>query len=525
MKARFKVPQLTWWRAVLLTIFALGLYSTFIRFTQGLGASTALRDDFPWGLWIGFDVLCGVALAGGGFTISAAVYVFNSERFKPIIRPTILTAFLGYLLVVVGLLYDLGHPYRIWHALIMWNPHSVMFEVAWCVMLYTTVLALEFSPMLFEKLGWKSAYQTLHRLTVPLVIIGVLLSMLHQSSLGSLFLILPGKLYPLWYSPWLPVFFFISAIALGCAMTIFESFLSYRVFRKRLEMDLLADVGKIMAVALGVYLLIKFLDLRARGVLPLAFESTYEGRLFAVEMMIGIIAPLVLLLIRRLRQDEFGLFVISCMVVLGMVMNRLNVSTTGLEGHAGQYFPTWMELSVTAMIIATGFVLFGLAVKFLPVFPSEEMQPSEVELTPLPVVSALGRPLRSSAFMVLLIAGGLAMGASGLVYSGLTNWNWIGETGEAGEPDISAGIREMDLPDVVFPPGPDSPGKVIFAHASHVDFDRPTCAECHTSMFPLLSRSHMRTDKVDMHDEQHCGSCHDCQKSFSATEDCQTCHQ
>ena len=129
-------------------------------------------------------------------------------------------------------MFDLGQPWRIWHAIIMWNPHSVMFEVAWCVMLYTTVLALEFSPMLFERIGWKIAYHTVHRLTVPLVILGVLLSMLHQSSLGSLFLILPGKLYPLWYSPWLPIFFFISAVALGCAMTIFESFLSYRALRK-----------------------------------------------------------------------------------------------------------------------------------------------------------------------------------------------------------------------------------------------------------------------------------------------------
>jgi c(7)-type cytochrome triheme protein len=521
---RFTIPQLTWWRAVLVTIFGVGLYSTVIRFAHGLGASTALRDDFPWGLWIGFDVLCGVALAGGGFTISAAVYVFNSERFKPIIRPTILTAFLGYLLVVVGLLYDLGHPYRIWHALIMWNPHSVMFEVAWCVMLYTTVLALEFSPMLFEKLGWKSAYQTLHRLTVPLVIIGVLLSMLHQSSLGSLFLILPGKLYPLWYSPWLPVFFFISAIALGCAMTIFESFLSYRAFRKRLEMDLLADVGKIMAVALGFYLLIKFLDLQSRGVLSLAFQSTYEGRLFALEMVVGIIAPLLLLLVRRLREDEFGLFVISCMVVLGIVMNRLNVSVTGLESHAGRYFPSWMELSVTAMIIATGFVLFGLAVKFLPVFPSEEMRPAEHGLAPLPVVSALGRPLRSSAFMIVVIAGLLGIAASGLAYSGLSNWNGTKETNEIAEPDISGGLREMNLPDVVIPTSPDSPGKVTFAHASHIDWEKPSCGECHTGMFPMLSRSYPG-EKVDMHDEQHCGSCHDGQKSFSATEDCGTCHQ
>jgi len=144
-------PKLTFWRAVLLLILAAGFYSTLLRFTKGLGVATHLTDRFPWGLWIGFDVICGVGLAAGGFTLAAIVYVFNLRRFHPILRPSILTAFLGYALVAVALLYDLGRPYNIWHPLIMWNPHSVMFEMAWCVMLYLTVLALEFSPAVFER--------------------------------------------------------------------------------------------------------------------------------------------------------------------------------------------------------------------------------------------------------------------------------------------------------------------------------------------------------------------------------------
>ena len=146
------VPRIrfTFWKAVFLFIMAAGIYCTFVRFFRGLGASTNLSDQFPWGLWIGFDVMCGVMLAAGGFTLTAAVEIFNIKRFHSIVRPTILTAFLGYLLVCAALMYDLGLPWNIWHPLVMRNPHSVMFEVAYCVMFYTAVLALEFSPIVLE---------------------------------------------------------------------------------------------------------------------------------------------------------------------------------------------------------------------------------------------------------------------------------------------------------------------------------------------------------------------------------------
>lgn len=152
---RFYQGKITFWRLILLAILAAGLYATVLRFTKGLAATTNLSGRFPWGIWIGFDVMCGVALAAGGFTISAVVYIFHIEKYRPIIRPTILTAFLGYSLVIIGLLFDLGRPYNVWHPLIMWNPHSVMFEVGWCVTLYTMVLALEFSPLVLEKLSWQ----------------------------------------------------------------------------------------------------------------------------------------------------------------------------------------------------------------------------------------------------------------------------------------------------------------------------------------------------------------------------------
>src|SRR5208337_1139178 len=262
-----KFPKLTFWRAVLVLILAAGFYSTILRFAKGLGAATNLSDQFPWGIWIGFDVLCGVGLAAGGFTLAATVYVFHIERFHAVLRPSILTAFLGYGLVALALLFDLGKPYNIWHPLVMWNPHSVMFEVAWCVMLYLTVLALEFSPAVFERFGMQKPLKLLKAITIPLVIVGVLLSTLHQSSLGSLFLIVPSKLHPYWYSPLLPLLFFVSAIGVGLAMVIFESNLTARAFGREIEMPLLAALGKAMAVVLGVYGIIRLQDLWGRGAL------------------------------------------------------------------------------------------------------------------------------------------------------------------------------------------------------------------------------------------------------------------
>src|SRR6185369_1810733 len=334
-KISLRFPKITFWRVILVAILAAGLYTTFLRFTKGLGATTNLSAQFPWGVWIGFDVLCGVALAAGGFTISAVVYIFHIEKYRPIVRPAILTAFLGYSLVVVGLMFDLGRPYNIWHPLIMWNPHSVMFEVGWCVTLYTTVLMLEFSPLVLEKLPSKQPYKVVKSITIPLVILGVLLSTMHQSSLGTLYLIVPHKLHPLWYSPLLPVFFFTSAIALGCAMTIFESYLSLRAFRKHLDFHLLTKLGGVAAVTLSVYFVIRITDMQSRGVLSMAWQPTYEGRMFLAEILLGVIAPVIMLFIPRLRNNQSGLFIAALMVVLGFVMNRINVAITGMDRSSG----------------------------------------------------------------------------------------------------------------------------------------------------------------------------------------------
>jgi len=364
-----KFPRLTFWRAVLVVILAAGFYSTVLRFAKGLGAVTNLSDQFPWGLWIGFDVLCGVGLAAGGFTLAATVYVFHVERFHAVLRPSILTAFLGYGLVAVALLFDLGKSYNIWHPLVMWNPHSVMFEVAWCVMLYLTVLALEFSPVVFERFHLHTPLRVVKALTIPLVIVGVLLSTLHQSSLGSLFLIVPLKLHPYWYSPLLPVFFFISALGVGMAMVIFESNLSSRAFGREIEMPLLEVLGRAMAVVLVLYGLLRIQDLWSRGALAHLREPSTETLLFLLEISLGVLIPLPMLLFRKVRENRDGLFAAAVLVITGFVLNRLNVSITGLEASSGvHYFPRWTEVAVTLSIVGVGFLLFSLAARYLNVF-------------------------------------------------------------------------------------------------------------------------------------------------------------
>jgi Ni/Fe-hydrogenase subunit HybB-like protein len=367
-----KLPKLTVWRAIFVAILLSGLYATYLRIFYGLGGSTNLSDQFPWGIWIGFDVMCGVGLAAGGFTLVAIVHIFNIEKYRPVLRPAILTAFLGYVLVVVGLLYDLGRPDRLWHPLVMWNPHSVMFEVAWCVTLYSTVLFLEFLPVVFEKFGFHKPMAWIHRISVPLMILGILLSTLHQSSIGSLFLIVPSKLYPLWYSPLLPLLFYVSAIAVGMAMTIFESWHSSKACGRALELPLLASLGRVLAVAMSVYLWIRFLDLLHRGALPLLARNRIETWLFLLEIALMLV-PTILLFRKRVRLNPHALYFCAVTIVLGFVANRMNVATTGMEAGSGtHYFPKWSEVAVTLSIIAVGFATFRVIAEYFPIFEAEE---------------------------------------------------------------------------------------------------------------------------------------------------------
>ena len=293
-------------------------------------------------------------------------------RARLLALPPRRVAYLLAFLVCAALMYDLGKPYNIWHPLIMRNPHSVMFEVAYCVMLYTTVLSLEFSPIVLEHFNLQKPLKYIRKALIPIVIVGVILSTLHQSSLGTVYLIVPTKLHPFWYTPLLPAFFFLSAIAVGLAMTIFESSMSAKHFGQQLELHILKDLGRALMVVLIVYSVLRIEDLNHRGVLKQVLVAGYERNLLLLELALGLAIPIVLLSFRKVRETPGGLYLASVSTLLGFVTNRLNVAVTGMEASAGvRYIPRWTEIAVTAAMVGAGFAIFGVAAKYLPIFPEE----------------------------------------------------------------------------------------------------------------------------------------------------------
>lgn len=355
-----------------------------IRFLNGLGAVSNLSDGRPWGLWISFDLYCGVALAAGGFTLAGIVYIFKRKTYYPVIRPAILTAFLGYTLVILALLIDLGQPWYIWHAIIYWNVHSPMFEVAMCVMAYTAVLVLEFSPAVFERLSevnfpvvrrfnWHIPLRIIRAIQIPLVIAGVVLSTLHQSSLGSMMLIVPETMHPLWYTSILPILFLISAIAVGPAMVMFESTLSTKAFGHKLDLNITRGLGRMLPYILGLYLLVKLVDLAVAGELGLIFSSGPYSILWWGEITIGVILPIILFSLPSIRQSSTRLFWCAGLVVAGLVLNRFNVSMLALDIRPGYtYFPHWMEFAISVGLVADALLVTWLANRLLPIAQHEE---------------------------------------------------------------------------------------------------------------------------------------------------------
>jgi len=347
---------------------AIGLVLVVIRFANGLGAVTNLTDGRAWGLWISFDLYCGVALAAGGFTLAGAVYVFNLKKYYPIVRSAILTAFLGYLMVIFALLVDLGQPWRMWHMIIYWNLHSPLFEVGWCVLLYTTVLALEFSPNVFERFNLQVPLRVIRAIQIPLVIAGIVLSTLHQSSLGSIMLLMPDKIHPLWFTPILPILFLLSAISVGLAMVIVETSLAGKGLGHHVDLDILAGLGRALPYVLGLYLVVKLGDLLVAGELGLIFTSGRYSIMFLVEVVGGVVVPLILFALPAVRRSRTVLFWSALLVVLGLVLNRFNVTLMALAPRPGTvYFPHPIEFAVSIAVVAAGVFAYIMANRYLPI--------------------------------------------------------------------------------------------------------------------------------------------------------------
>ena len=382
---RLDFSPLVW---ILLTLMGIAFVVAMMRYAFGIGVISDLSYSYPWGFWISFDLFTGVAISSGGFLMAGTVYILRIKEFEPLLRPSVLTAFLGYIMVAIALLVDLGQPLRIWYMMIHWNHTSVLLEIGICVMSYLTVLAIEFAPVVLERFPkLHKVAHLIHKFIMPFVIFGVVLSTLHQSSLGSLLLIQPSKLHPLWWTPILPIMFFVSAISIGLAMIILESSLSSRYFQRGLETHLLAKLAKAIPVVLVIYGLLKFGELAVAGDLGYLFTSGTMSILFWAEILIGIITPIVWFSIKKNRESANGLLTGAIIVLGGMILNRFNVSWFAVK-HPDplfymptfmsnvKYFPTLPEVAVSLGIFAAGIMAFGLAAKYFPVFESEHSYPA-----------------------------------------------------------------------------------------------------------------------------------------------------
>jgi len=350
----------------LIFLVAAAAVASAIRFIFGLGVTTNLNDTFPWGLWISFDVVTAVPLAAGAFTLGAIVHCFHIKKLEPLVRPAIVTGFLGYSLVCVGLLLDLGQPQRGWHTMVYWNPHSPMFEVSMCIMAYTTVLFLEFLSPVCEKFGYHVPLRLLRTIEMPLVVAAASISTLHQSSLGTFFLIAVDKLHPLWYNPLLPLLFWVSAMCAGMSIITVEATMSHKYMGQPDEGELLETLAKILPCVLTFYLALRVFSLFAlsEGALWDRPGLTFA---FILEMVLLII-PVFMLAQQKIREDGRLRATAAWLVIAGIVVNRFNVSMFGMMEKGTLYYPSFLESVVTIGIIAAHILFFVLIAKYFPIF-------------------------------------------------------------------------------------------------------------------------------------------------------------
>jgi len=386
LRQKFFTPNVMF----LLFIMALGALFALPRFFFGFGSVTNLNPSYPMGIWIAFDVACGVALAAGGFTTALVVEVFGKHKYHPLLRPAILTAFIGYMLVAMAVAFDLGRWYYIWHALVYWNGNSVLFEVAWCVTLYLTVLGVENIPNVIEEykgnvhlpgklatfngpvdtlLG--KADTVLRRTMVFFVIGGIVLSFGHQSSLGTMMLIASYKLHELWLTPLSPLLFLLSAMSGGIPMVIFEGTLASKLFGRKSEIELLGGIARYIPIFLVPFLVLRIGDVIYRGALPSAFDGSLQGMAFLLELAL-FAGPLVMFLQKKTRANDWRLFFSALSVILGVVTYRFNVFLVGMDmGPGWDYFPSVGEFAITFAFIAFGVLLYKFAVNYLPILEEQ----------------------------------------------------------------------------------------------------------------------------------------------------------
>ncbi len=362
--------KLSWLKEILWIISMFGVVAIIVRIFGGLGATTNLSDSMPWGLWKILNMVAGAALATGGFTLAATVYIFKIETYKPLIRPAILIAFLGYGSSLFALLWDIGLPHVFYNPFFYWNHHSFLFEVFWCVSLYFTITSIELAPIIFEKFRTEKIVKWLHRISLPVIILGITFSTLHHTSLGSLFLVMPLRLHALWFTNWIPVLFFFSAVGAGMMVVVLIR-LGYSYFyNKKENMPVVTGLSRIAAVILFIYFIIKMADLIYHGNFHLLYSGQWESFIFMIEMLLSAVIPFIFISIPSLRNKICGLVIASGSAVTGLAMNRIDVGIVGLlrTSETG-YFPTFLELSLSLGVIAAAGLVFIYLVDNFRIFP------------------------------------------------------------------------------------------------------------------------------------------------------------
>ena len=344
-------------RLILLGFTAIAVGIVAVRLVVGLGPVTNLSDEWPWGLWIGFDVLCGVALAGGGYGTALIVYILHNDKLKPIARATLLTSLIGYILVVASLIVEIGRWWNFWVPYIYWGYSSVLFEVFICISLYTVVQVLELCEIITEKV-----FRVFHKLFVIilpfLLILGVVLPTLHQSSLGALYLMMDGKLHGLWFSPYIFLFFLLSSFYVGPAMIAVESIVSRLSYKHVTPLPVLRTLARIGGCVMFVYLVLRFADLTYHGKLSLLWEGSFESHAFLLEIGIGLILPLCIVF-SPLVNYRFFIILYGMLTVLGVILNRMNVVVTGMITETGSiYYPAITEILVTVGLVTGGILAY-----------------------------------------------------------------------------------------------------------------------------------------------------------------------
>ena len=349
-----------------------------VRFIFGLGMVTNLNDGYPWGIWVVFDVVIGSAFACGGFSVAMLVYIFNKGQYHPLVRPALLASLFGYTLAGVGVIFDLGRWWNFWH--ILWptyaNPNSVMFEVALCISCYIIVMWIEFSPVFMEKWGMKVQKKKLEKVLFVFIALGTLLPMMHQSSLGTLLVVLGPQVNPLWQTPIVPLLYLLSAITIGYGVVLFESCVASSAYRRQIEMHLLQPMAKIMLGMLAIFMAVRFGDLIVRGALGHAFSPSLEAFFFWLENACFLL-PFLLVGSANARRNPAKLFLAGCAIMLGGVLLRVNGFLIGYDtgvgvDHGWNYFPSIAEMLVTFGMFALEVLGYIIITRRFPVLPREE---------------------------------------------------------------------------------------------------------------------------------------------------------